>query len=180
MKKLILIGGALATGKSTYSLILKEKFSVNLLNKDRLKEILGDNILVTNRIENKKLSVACFDLMIYILENNFNNLVIESNFKDYELKVLKEKCNELNYDVLSIVFDAEDEILHQRFIKRLDENRHYVHKSQDFTNIEDFKNMLNDLRKGEYFGEVIRVNCDSFDYQKDQSLLDKIEEFIKK
>ena len=45
-------------------------------------------------------------------------------------------------------------------------------------NIEDFKIMLNDLRKGEYFGKVIHVNCDSFDYQKDQSLLDKIKDFI--
>ena len=63
MKKLILIGGVLASGKSTYSMILKERYHLTVINKDRLKEILGDNIYVATREENKKLSVICFDLM---------------------------------------------------------------------------------------------------------------------
>ena len=56
MKKLILIGGVLAGGKSTFSHIIGEKFCIPVVNKDRLKEILGDNIPTKNREENKKLS----------------------------------------------------------------------------------------------------------------------------
>lgn len=180
MKKLILIGGVLASGKSTYSQILKEKYNLTVVNKDRLKEILGDNFFVETRKENKKLSVVSFDLMNYLLECNEGVLVLESNFKEYELKVLKEKCGRLNYDVLSIVFDAKDEILHSRFLKRLNENRHYVHKSQNFENIEDFIPTLNELRNAEYFGKILNVNCDDFTYQQDKKIFTVIEEFLDK
>jgi len=178
MKKLILIGGVLAAGKSTYSMILKEKYHLNVINKDRLKEIFGDNIPVSNREENKKLSVLSFEIMMYLIESNESTLLLESNFKDYELSILKKRCDELGYKVLSLVFDAPDEILHQRFQRRLGENRHYVHKSQDFTNIVDFRITLDELRRAEYPGEVIKVDCSEFSYQSDSSLFEKIENFL--
>lgn len=178
MRKIILVGGVLAAGKSTYANILKEKFNLTVITKDRLKEILGDNIYVKNREENKKLSVICFELLKYLLECNMTNIVFESNFKDYELIELKKICKELNYDVLSLVFDAEDEILHQRFIKRLDKDRHYVHKSQDFTNITDFIPVINHLRNASYFGKIINVWCNDFSYQTEESLFDKINLFL--
>ena len=180
MKKLILIGGVLASGKSTYSLILQTKYNLTVINKDRLKEILGDNIQVNNREENKKLSVICFDLMMYLLDANDTCIVLESNFKDYELKDLKDKCEKLNYDVLSLVFDGDNKVLHQRFNERLSQNRHYVHKSQDFTKIEDFIKVIDDLRCAPYFGKIIHVDCTTFDYQQDDQLFKEIEEFINK
>ena len=156
----------------------KEKFKINVVNKDRLKEILGDNIYVKTREENKKLSVICFDLMKYLLFANESVLVLECNFKDYELIELKKLTEELNYQVLSIVFDASNEILHERFLKRLNENRHYVHKSQDFTNIEDFIKTQDELRNAPYFGKVINVNCEDFTYQEDIELFDRINKFL--
>lgn len=178
MKKLILIGGVLASGKSTYSQIIKEKYHLNVINKDNLKEILGDNIYAKNREENKVLSLISFQLMMYLLENNQNTIVLESNFKPNEMAIIKKNCEKLNYQVLSLVFDATDQILHQRFLKRLNQSRHYVHKSQDFTQIEDFKKTLDELRKVQYFGKIIKVNCDDFKYQKDESLFLQIETFI--
>ena len=180
MRKIILIGGVLAAGKSTYANILKEKYNLTVVTKDRLKEILGDNILVTNREENKKLSVICFDLMKYLLECNMTNLVLECNFKDYELVELKNFCESLGYEVMSLIFDADNEILHKRFIKRLDENRHYVHKSQDFTDINDFIPVIDNLRYAPYFGEIINVNGNDFSYQTDDRLFNKIELFLNK
>ena len=178
MRKVILIGGVLAAGKSTYSLILKEKFNITVINKDILKEILGDNIYVSNREENKKLSIICFDLMKYLLEANKTNIVLECNFKDYELIELKEICSKLNYQVLSLVFDADNTILHKRFLERLNESRHYVHKSQDFSNINDFIPVLDHLRNAPYFGKIIKVNCNDFSYQEDKNLLLEIKKFI--
>ena len=178
MKKIILIGGDLASGKSTYSNILGDKYNILVINKDNLKEILGDTIIVNNREENKKLSVISFDLICYLIKKNKNNIIIESNFKPYEMDVLKELCNELDYDVLSLVFKGNNEILHQRFLNRLNENRHYVHKSQDFTNIEDFIKTLEELRSVKYIGKVINVDSSNFDYQNDIKLLNEIEHFL--
>ena len=180
MRKVILIGGVLAAGKSTYANILKEKYNLTVVTKDRLKEILGDNIYVETREENKKLSVICFDLMKYLLVCNMTNLVLECNFKDYELIELKKLCSELDYEVLTLVFDADNETLHKRFNKRLNENRHYVHKSQDFTDINDFIPVIDQLRYAPYFGEIVKVDCNDFSYQNDEELFRKIEIFLNK
>lgn len=180
MKKLILIGGVLAGGKSTFSHIVGERFGISVVNKDRVKEILGDNIATANREENKKLSVIAFELMSYLADGEGEALILESNFKDYELNELKEKCNASGCDVLSLFLDGDDAILHARFLKRLGENRHPVHKSQDFSRLEDFTATLNELRRAEYFGELVRVDCSDFSYQSDEALFDKIKVFLNK
>ena len=178
MKKLILIGGDLAAGKSTFSNLLKDNYGLLVINKDRLKEILGDTIIVNNRDENKKLSVISFNLMKYILEKNENILVLESNFKTYEMDELKALTNELGYKVLSLRFVGDYEILQKRFLARLNENRHYVHKSQDFNNINDFIECIDDLRSVNYIGKVINVDCSDFSYFNDLKLFNEIEKFI--
>ena len=179
MRKLILIGGVLAGGKSTFSHLVGERFGVSVVNKDRVKEILGDNIYTANREENKKLSVISFELMLYLIEGEGDALILESNFKDYELRVLEEKCASIGCDVLSIILDGNDEILHSRFNKRLNENRHPVHKSQDFTELAPFVETLNELRNARYPGQRIVVNCSDFSYQKDENLYLNIEKFLK-
>ncbi len=178
MEKLILIGGVLAGGKSTFSHLVGERFGVSVVNKDRLKEILGDNIHTSNREENKKLSVISFELMLYLIEGEGDSLILESNFKDYELQILSEKCSEIGCKVLSIILDGDDDVLHSRFIKRLLENRHPVHKSQDFTELSAFVDTLNELRSATYPGKIINVNCSDFSYQNDEKLYIEIEDFL--
>ena len=179
MKKLILIGGVLAGGKSTLSHIIAERFSIPAVNKDRLKEILGDNIQTANREENKKLSVISFELMTYLAGCEGDALILESNFKDYELDALSVLIEERGIRVLSIFLDGDDSVLHARFNKRLNENRHPVHKSQDFTRIEDFTATLNELRAARYPGEIIKVDCTDFSYQTDENLLTRVKVFLK-
>ena len=179
MKKLILIGGVLAGGKSTFSHLVGERFGVSVVNKDRLKEILGDNIPTANREENKRLSVISFELMLYLIEGEGEALILESNFKDHELRMVEEKCSRLGCDVLSVIFDGDDVILHKRFNKRLLENRHPVHKSQDFTELSPFVETLDELRRVNYPGEQIFVNCSDFSYQNDETIYLRIEDFLK-
>jgi len=180
MKKLILIGGVLAGGKSTFSHIIGEKFCIPVVNKDRLKEILGDNIPTKNREENKKLSKISFDLMMYLASTEGDALILESNFKDYELSELSGLVSQHNTEVLSLFIDGDDKVLYSRFHKRLGENRHPVHKSQDFTHIEDFIATLDELRAASYPGEVICVDCTDFSYQTDLHLIGKIKDFLNK
>ena len=162
MRKIILIGGDLASGKSTYSKFLANKFNLTLINKDTLKEILGDNIAVSNRAENKKLSVISFELIKYFIESSRENIIVESNFKPYEMSEL-EKYQEFN-QILSFHFRGDNEFLHQRFQKRLNENRHHVHKSQDFTDINDFIKVLEELRSVKYIGKVINVDVTKYNH----------------
>ena len=178
MPKLILIGGDLAGGKSKFANIIGDKFNLLVINKDNLKEIAGDNFFAKNREENKKLSKLSFDIMKYIIYKNKDILILESNFKDYEMEELKRITEELNYDVLSFIFKGDDKILHERFLKRLNENRHYVHKSEDFTELKDFQIMLEGLRKVKYIGKNIFVDCFDFNNQNNEKLFLEIKKFI--
>ena len=44
MKKLLLITGDIATGKSTFANILSKRYHTNMFFKDSVKEVLGDMI----------------------------------------------------------------------------------------------------------------------------------------
>ena len=66
MKKLLLITGDIAAGKSTFSKILAERYRVAVFQKDTVKEILGDSIGFRDREENKRLSNAAVETMCHI------------------------------------------------------------------------------------------------------------------
>lgn len=178
MRKIILIGGDLASGKSTFSVFLAQKYHLTLLNKDRLKEIAGDVIHVNNREENKKLSVLSFEYIKYFIETSTCDLIVESNFKEYEMEELKKYLE--NNNIMSIRFTGDDDLLHNRFLKRLEGPRHYVHRSQDLSKKEDFLNVLNELRQVHYIGEVVDVFVkDGYDSFNDEVLLNKVDAFLK-
>ena len=86
MNKIILILGDLATGKSTFSHLLGDKYHCLVLNKDTIKECLGDAIGFKNRQENKKLSNATFLIMSYVFEmmsKTKQDIILEANFHNY-------------------------------------------------------------------------------------------------
>lgn len=189
MNKLIIVTGSLATGKSTYSKILANKFHIALYNKDTIKESLSDVFGFKNRDDNLKLSKATFDIMMYIF-NNFsisnNDLILEANFHNDEVKMINELSVKLNYDVLYLVLDADDEVLYKRFCNRAkNENRHPCHLS-GFDDFDSFKEYINKSRYVEYnnYGQsnidLCLVIQNDFSYQKNKELLSRIKQFLNK
>lgn len=177
-KKLILMGGDLASGKSAYSRSVGKKLGITVINKDILKEILGDRFIAGSREENLKLSNAAFDIICYMIKSSQSHLIIESNFKAHEMKALSALVDGYDYDVLSLKFQGDDEVLHDRFITRLNKKRHYVHKSQDFSDIDVFSDALGALRAVKYIGRVIEIDSSNFDYTADEMLLAEIRRFV--
>jgi len=180
MNKIILIGGDLASGKSTYSQIIAKRYNVSVFNKDIFKETFGDVIKTTNREENLKLSILSFKMFLYLVQQNVSPVIFESNFHEREMQELIPLLKEHNYDVLSIKMSGDNETMHRRFIKRLDENRNPVHKSQDLSRLEDYVAVVEELRNVNYPGEVILIDATTFDYQTNENYFKKIEEFLKK
>ncbi len=178
MKKLILVGGDLAGGKSTYAGMIGKRFGITVLNKDRLKEILGDRFTARDREENLNLSKAAFDIMEYVLMSSAGPLVLESNFKAEEAARLAEAAEKGGFGVLSLRFTGDDAVLHRRFTERLNGPRHYVHRSQDFSALRDFSEMLEGLRAVRYPGKVVEVRCTDFSYAADPLLWREIETFL--
>lgn len=182
MNKLLLVTGDLATGKSTFSTILSKRYNSCVFNKDTLKEAMSDTIGFSNREENLRLSAAAMELMLLIFKEfaGFGkDLILEANFHKAELDRFHEIARAHNYEVLILVFRGDVEILHKRYVNRIEhENRHPVHLSTTLHIFEDFKGYLEDARKETIDGNVIAVQADDFSYQTDAKLLSKVDEFM--
>lgn len=183
MRKLLLIMGDLAAGKSTFANILSQRYDTNVFFKDSLKEVLGDTIGFSNREENKKLSNASTELMFFIFSEFIKlnkNLILESNFHTAELERLHKIAIENNYEVLTLVLRGDVEILYKRYMNRMqNENRHPVHLSTTLDVYEDFKNCAEYLRTAKIVGNTINICVDDFTYQTDEKILARVDEFIR-
>lgn len=183
MKKLILILGDLASGKSTTADILSEKLSIPSLKKDTIKEILGDQIGFSNREENLKLSRATFELLLHTFDRvslTGGDLILESNFREGELDRLTALAEKRGYSILSLLLTADTEILYHRYLARIKNGRHPVHLTTDFDSYEGFVSYVLPQRQIPKRGELIRICADDFSYQSNESLLSEIEEFLRK
>lgn len=182
MKKLLLITGDLATGKSTFANILSERYSTIVLCKDSIKEILGDNIGFADRKENLRLSRATMELMTFVFAQSGKfggDMILEANFRKAELDKLHRLASEYGYEQLSLVLQGSADILHKRYLNRiLYEDRHPVHVSTGLDEFADFKDYIENLRSTDIPGQVININADDFFYQSDTALLSKIDKFM--
>ena len=181
-KKLLLITGDIATGKSTFANILSQRYNTNVFFKDSIKEVLGDTIGFSNREENKKLSNASMELMYFIFSEFAKlgkSLILESNFHRVELEWLQKKALDNGYEVFTIVLYGETEILHKRYLNRMcNENRHPVHLSTTIDNFHDFKKCSEYLANIEVPGRSIRINTDDFMYQSNEEIIQQIDKYM--
>ncbi len=183
MKRLIVVLGDLATGKTTFAKMIAEKYNLESISKDDIKEILGDEIGFKNREDNIKLSKASYSLLYYVLEKACAkniDVILEANFHKEQLETIKEVADKHEYRILTIVITGEPDVLYQRYINRLvNENRNPVHASIPFSSYNDFKDYTFSNREKGSLGTKIEIDGTSFNYQNNQEILNKIDSFLR-
>lgn len=182
MRKLLLITGDLATGKSTFAALLSRRYQVNVFYKDTFKETLGDTIGFSNREENLKLSHASAALMRMIFTEFCKlqkDLILESNFRQAELERLHEIAADFDYEVLTVALRADLQVLHPRFLHRLyHEDRHAVHACGGFEDFGVFKEYVLGQRQLKIPGQVLELWTEDFGYQQDPAVLGRLDRFM--
>jgi predicted kinase len=119
--KLIIITGYLASGKTTFSLNLAKLLGIPCFNKDRIKSVIGKEIIMTNREESKKYSRVTFDIMMHIANELMAcgyNFIIEGNFGNENSMRINELLKKYKYEALTFLFIGDLKVLHERFVKR--------------------------------------------------------------
>ena len=182
MNKLILVNGDIATGKSHFALILKEKFNLPLYTKDEFKERYADESVCSTYQESHLLSIKAMNTLIDIFLRNAPqnvNLILEANFHEEHLKRIEQIADEYHYQILNLDLVGTPEVLYQRYVNRRDhETRHPVHAINTLNDFASFKKYCEE-RKSEYkCGEVIEIDADDFSYQQNEELLNKIKQFL--
>lgn len=182
MKRLLLVTGDIASGKSTFSRILSARCGAAVFQKDGVKEILGERIPCTDRAENKRLSLAAVDILIHI----FSELapagvpvILESNFHAEELERLHAAAAANGYEVLTLVLRGDIETIYRRYVHRMrDEDRHPVHLSASLHIRENFVRYVEEARREPVLGAQIAIDATDYAYQTDEALLERIGAFM--
>lgn len=127
MKKIIIIEGYLASGKSTFAAKLSKEINVPYLIKDTFKSAICRSVSIASREESSRFSAVTFDAMIYVVERFMETglpVIIEGNFvpegvkKVDEASVIKDLICKYGYESLTYKFKGDTNILHKRFIRR--------------------------------------------------------------
>lgn len=182
MNKLILIFGDLASGKSTFADILSKRSGIPAIKKDKIKEILADTVGFETREENLALSRATFEIMLHIFERSVeagHSLILESNFREGELKRLATATEKAGYKILSLYLTADTRLLYDRFNERRMMGRHRAHLTSEFESFEGFEAYLIGQRAKYIPGEAVRINANDFSYQTDGEILNLVDSFLK-
>ena len=131
----ILVTGIPASGKSTMAEFLAERLRLPMLSKDKIKEILFDDVGFASRSEKVALGISAMTILYYtarqlmkcgrpfILENNFENVS-----KEGLLTILKK----YKYKAITVTLTGDYKIIYQRFLERnRDPGRHPGHVVND-------------------------------------------------
>ena len=183
MKKLVLVNGDVAAGKSHLAVLIKDRFNLPLFTKDEFKESLAETHPYRNYEESHILSLMAMDMLFASFEKcakEGKDVVLEANFRGEHFDRLEKINEKYGYQILNIDLEGSVEVLHKRYVNRiLHENRHPVHVVNDLRDFEKFKKYTLSRRDERKIGKVIIVNADDLSYQQDENLYQQIADFLK-
>ena len=139
MNKLILVNGDIATGKSRFAVLIRDRFSLPLFTKDEFKEALAETHPYSTYEESHKLSIMAMESLLDIFQGYVKDgydLMLEANFHEDVLDEIEAIADKYHYETLHFNLYGSPDVLFDRYIKRRDsEKRHPVHavnKLNDF------------------------------------------------
>lgn len=171
-KKIIIIEGYLASGKSVFALRLSKALHVPSFIKDTFKTALCKSVSVMNREESSRFSVITFDAMTYVTERMFeagNPVILEGNFvpagvkKTDESGIIKDLIDRYGYASLTFKFMGDTRVLHKRFIEREKTPERGRANTMGFeVSYEDFDRWCHNLDAFHIGGEIVRIDTTDF------------------
>lgn len=181
-RKIILIAGSCATGKSTFSYLLSKALNVPCFNKDKLKETIGDSLVEVPPEIFSKLSNTAFCLMKYISECFLKlqlPVILESNFRQAELDEIAKMAQLYQYDCLIYVFSGNIQKVFERYMSREKTDRHWIHISPITETIDTFSTnakMFTSVKINK--ATVVNVDATNFNEINYDDLVQKAKAFL--
>lgn len=181
-KRLILVGGFPAAGKTTFSRALSEKLNIPCYNKDTLNEVIGERMTIPDAEERRKLSVTSFHLLMYIADMALSaqkTVMLESNFKPEEVPFVQALIDKHRCQTLTFVLVGEMRAIFDRFMEREGTSaRHPIHKSRSIHDFEPFCAAIAPLAGFEVEGRRVIVDTTDFSVVDFEGLYSEAERFV--
>ena len=173
-KKIIVITGYLAAGKTTFAARLSQRLGVPYFSKDLVKIALNRSFPVENRAESRQLSAIAFDAMTFNAERFMEvglPLIIEANFTMKEnhggLKegdALRALIVRYDYKSLTYIFLGDLPVLYKRFAARdMLAERGTANKMWGEYTFEDYLEDNVHLAEFDIGGEIVKIDATDFE-----------------
>ena len=191
----ILVTGIPAAGKSTTAGYLSDYFGIPVISKDRIKELMYDDIGFHSREEKVKLGIASMNIMYYMaaqLMKNNQPFILENNFEKISKEPLLEILEKYSYTAITVTLTGEYTQIYQRFSERNNSpgshrghvvNDSYPEKTPNRTvkplSYKDFVNGITDRGMDSFVANGPHIVIDTTDFNKLQieTLIEKISVF---
>lgn len=187
-KKIIIIVGRLASGKSTFALKLARAVNVPYLIKDTFKSAICKSITIPDRSISSQFSAAAFDGMMYVVERVMEAggpIIIEGNFVPAGVKavdeagVIRELIERYGYSALTYKFSGDPEVLHRRFTEREQTaERGEANKIGSPVGLETFRGWCRGFDGFDVGGEVMEVDTTDFGGADFEGMIQAAREFL--
>jgi predicted kinase len=125
--RLVIVGGAPATGKTTLALALGKSLGLPVITKDDIKESLAAPFKTGDREWSRQLGAAAYSVLFTIAERILaggQGLILESNF---HRGIADEPLRALAARAPTVVIVCHTPDARQRFAERAARGRHRVH-----------------------------------------------------
>lgn len=127
----ILVTGIPAAGKSTMAEFLAKYFKLPVISKDKIKEVMYEDIGFRSRKEKNKLGVASMNIMYYMatqLMKNDQPFILENNFEKISKAPLLEILKKYSYTAITVTLTGDYLRIYERFVERNhSQDRHRGH-----------------------------------------------------
>lgn len=183
-KKIIIVAGASASGKTRYANYLVDQLNIPLLSKDTIREVLYDSIQfnISSISENQNLGACAYSLLYYfaeVLMKSDVEFIMESNFTKASELILQNLMQKYNYSCMTIIFDAPLEILHQRFINRENtEERHIGLSKGLYNDYENFRKVAINQQDFDFGNIRKKINVSDFNKVDYESITNEIKNYL--
>ena len=186
-KKIIIVTGCVASGKTVFSSDLSYRLMLPCFSKDTLKIALGKSLL---HINGKELSKATFNVMVHVMNELMQvgrPLIIEGPFnnednrdKENEEKIIRSLVEKHGYRTLTFVFYGNMNTLYDRFIQRdqLPDRDSILRVNGLFDDIRFFKKINNPLKEFAIGETIMKVDTTDFKTVDFDKLMEAAYSFI--
>jgi cytidylate kinase len=182
-RKIIIVTGYCATGKTTFSRRLSKKINILCFNKDSIKAVLGKNLNITTIEERSRLSVTAFNIMIHIMETFMEqneSIIVESNFKPSEGSIIKILLEKYKYQSLTFLLVGDIKILHKRFLERDNTpERDRANRSEGtLDDYNKFENVIKPLGEFNIGDKIIKIDTSDFEKINYDKYIEEVKMFL--
>ena len=131
----ILVTGIPAAGKSTMAALLAEHFGLPVISKDKIKELMYDDIGFRSREEKVRLGIASMNIMYYMAEQLMKSnrpFILENNFEKISKEPLEKILEKYSYTAITVTLTGNYPEIYRRFVERNNSpDRHRGHVVND-------------------------------------------------